>query len=236
MNRLPRPLLLGTTVALLAFTFFLLIAAGALRSGPLDALDKDIAQDMIHVSERQPMVRAFMIALTHSGGVEAMTVLAVLGVGWHGGRGQWRVAVGWALIVSCGAFLNQEMKTALNRERPPVEWRDAVVSETNESFPSGHAMGGAIGIGLLGYALVLRNPHRRSKTLTFLGLGVWVLLIGLSRVYLRAHWFSDVLGGFALGLAWLSLGLGVLESWRRRALRLQPQPALVVSAKPADVP
>ena len=164
-----------------------------------------------------------MIAFTESGGVAAMTILAVLGVVWQAwrGRGKARVAIGWALIVIGGALLNQIVKTAVQRERPPPEWRDPVVSETNESFPSGHAMGGTIGIGLLGYAFMLKDRHWRSKLLMILLLGAWVISIGLSRVYLRAHWFSDVLGGFTLGLAWLSLGLGMLETWRRGGVRSQ---------------
>ncbi len=76
-------------------------------------------------------------------------------------------------------------------------------------------MGGTIGIGLLGYAIMLRDRHWRTKLAIVLALGAWLMSIGFSRVFLRAHWFSDVLGGFFLGLAWLSLGLGILETWRR---------------------
>ena len=43
-----------------------------------------------------------------------------------------------------------------------------------------------------------------------------VLAVGFSRVYLRAHWFSDVVGGWSLGIAWLFLCLGWLERRRRR--------------------
>jgi membrane-associated phospholipid phosphatase len=211
----------GIAIALAAMAVFGEIARNALTDGPLVALDRAIAKEMMEASKDHAILRPIMIAMTQSGGVAAMTILVVLGVVWQGwrGRGKGRVAIGWALIVIGGAIVNQAVKTALQRERPPPEWRDRVVSETNESFPSGHAMGGTIGIGLLGYALMLQDRHWRSKLFIVLGLGAWVISIGLSRVYLRAHWFSDVLGGFTLGLAWLSLGLGILETWRRKGVR-----------------
>ena len=176
---------------------------------------------MKEAGERPGALRPIMIGVTNSGGVAAMTIMAVLGVVWESwrGHGKWRVAVGWAIIALGGSALNLGLKVSLQRERPPKEWRDRAIFETNESFPSGHAMGGTIGIGLLGYTLMLRDRHWRTKLAIVLGLGAWAMSIGWSRVYLRAHWFSDVLGGFTLGLAWLSLGLGIVETWRRRARR-----------------
>jgi undecaprenyl-diphosphatase len=209
---------IGAVFAFGAACVFAFIAWNALSDGPLVLLDKSIALHMKEADKEEGLFRAIVILITDSGGIAAMTILAVLGVLWEGwrGHGKWRVAVGWAVIVTGGAALNLGMKAALQRQRPPLEWRDPVVYETNESFPSGHAMGGAIGIGLLGYALMLRHRRWRTKLLIVLALGTWVMSIGFSRVYLRAHWFSDVLGGFALGLAWLSLGLGIVETWRRR--------------------
>ena len=217
MTKHNRPLVAGIIIACLATGLFILIAWNALAEGRLVTLDETIAKDMMRASQNHALLRRVMIIVTYSGGVAAMTVLAALGVIWESwrGHGKGRVAVGWALIMLGGALLNVTMKTSLQRERPPKEWRDEAVFETNKSFPSGHAMGGTIGIGLLGYAVMLRDRHWRTKLAILLVLGAWVMSIGFSRVYLRAHWFSDVLGGFILGLAWLSLGLGLLETWRR---------------------
>src|SRR5439155_1533495 len=51
------------------------------------------------------------------------------------------------------------------------------------------------------------------------GVPAMVLLIGFSRIYLRAHWFTDVLGGFAIGTFWVSLCITWVEVQRRRLLR-----------------
>jgi membrane-associated phospholipid phosphatase len=217
MPKLGRPLIVGIVIACLASGIFAVVAWNALEQGRLVTLDETIAQDMMKFGMEHGLFRRLMILVTYSGGVAAMAVLAALGVIWEGwsGHGKGRVAIGWAVIMIGGALLNQAVKTGLQRERPPLEWRDPAVHETNMSFPSGHAMGGTIGIGLLGYALMLRDRHWRTKLLIVLVLGAWVMTIGFSRIYLRAHWFSDVLGGFVLGVAWLSLGLGMLETWRR---------------------
>jgi undecaprenyl-diphosphatase len=217
----PIPLVAGCLIGCVAAGLFFVIALDVMNDGPLAALDKDIARDMVEASSSEPIVRSFLVAITHSGGIAAMSVLAALGVIWEGwrGLGKWRVAVGWALIMIGGALLNQGVKTYYGRQRPPRESRDVVATEINPSFPSGHAMGGTIGIGLLGYAIMLRPRRWQAKLLIVLVLVTWVGLIGFSRVYLRAHWFSDVLGGFALGAAWLSVGLGIVETWRRKSER-----------------
>jgi membrane-associated phospholipid phosphatase len=221
MPKAPGPLIAGCVIGCVAAGIFVAIATNALMDGPLVDLDHRIAQDMIDASSGQPTLRTIMVGVTHSGGTAAMAVLTALGVIWEGwrGLGKWRVAVGWALIMIGGALLNRAVKEYCHRERPPIERRDSAAPETSKSFPSGHAMGSTIGVGLLGYALMLRTWRLRTKLLIVLVLGAWVLSIGFSRIYLRAHWFSDVLGGFALGAAWLSVGLGILETWRRNAER-----------------
>ncbi len=154
MHHVYRPLVLGSGIAFVASLLFSVIAFNALEGGPLVALDEMIAREMRKSSSEHSILRAFMIAVTHSGGVAAMTILATLGVIWQGwrGRGKARVALAWAVIVATGGVLNLVLKESFQRERPPKEWRDPAISETNKSFPSGHAMGGTVGIGLLGYA------------------------------------------------------------------------------------
>jgi undecaprenyl-diphosphatase len=98
--------------------------------------------------------------------------------------------------------------------------RDPAVTETNESFPSGHAMGSLVGYGMLAYALFLDIRCRWCRAAILASVAMLVPAIGLSRIYLRAHWLSDVLAGFAIGAAWLSLWLGALEWYRQgRAAR-----------------
>ncbi len=178
--------------------------------GNLQDFDNGVALTMKENSGQTPFWRPFMIGLTLAGGIPAMFLLDTAGAIWQWRRGRRLVALAWVLICGGGALLDLGLKKSFDRERPPALWRDPFVQEKNESYPSGHAMGSTIGFGMLAFTLLLDERRRRTKVMIVAGLGILVLLIGCSRIYLRAHWFSDVLAGFAVGLAWLGLGLGFL--------------------------
>ena len=208
-----RPIRTGIAIACLSGCLFTAIAVNALVQGPLASLDTWVALDM-RDADQQGLIRTLMVALTSLGSVVGMTLLCSCGVAWHvwRGRNHWRTAAGWAFVMLAGALLIFGAKELFQRARPPLDWRDPVAMETNPSFPSGHAMGATMGFGFLGYALCLGQNCRRRRFAIALLLGALVVGIGVSRIYLRAHWLSDVVAGFALGLAWLSLCIGFLAA------------------------
>jgi len=204
---LPRSSWILLTVGPVLTIFFCFWALCALGNGALVEFDRDLARHFAEETGKDALERTIMIGITHSGGIPAMFTLALAGVVWQISRGDRRLAMAWAVIALSGGLLNQVLKKSFDRPRPPVEWRDAAVTETNESFPSGHSMGSMIGYSMLGFAL-LPQLRRRAAKAALIGLLVALIgLIGFSRIYLRAHWFSDVIGGFAVGAAWLAFGL-----------------------------
>lgn len=196
--------------------FFIVWAVLALGDGPLPEFDRKVARFFEADAAEHPLRRDVMVVFTDLGGVPFMFGLALVGVAWQAWRGDKQLAIAWALIAASGGLLNVALKKPLDRERPPVDWRDSAVHETNESFPSGHSMGAAIGYGLLGYAAVQALRRRELRSVVPPLLALHVGMIGFSRIYLRAHWFSDVIGGFTIGAAWLSLGLACLGCLRSR--------------------
>jgi undecaprenyl-diphosphatase len=109
-----------------------------------------------------------------------------------------------AAMIGGGKLLNVLLKDLFNRPRPV--W-DGVITERSPAFPSGHAMISLLTYGFLAILLwhVLRNRPSRLALIT--GAAVLVGLIGFSRVYLGVHYPTDVLGGYAMGGAWLSVCL-----------------------------
>lgn len=95
-------------------------------------------------------------------------------------------------------------KILINRPRPdPQIIHQLPPFQDTPSFPSGHVL---FFIGLLGYLLYLSHlylPLGLSRLLIQITLGLLILLMGISRIYVGAHWFSDILGAYLLGLVWL---------------------------------
>ena len=114
------------------------------------------------------------------------------------------------------------------------------VETLNASFPSGHALLSTVFYLTLGVMLTRAFPRKRMKAYV-LGCGVLIaLLIGLTRIYLGAHWASDVLAGWAVGAAWamaLWLVAYVVERLqkRRHAPLQDEQPLETADADPTKV-
>ncbi len=150
--------------------------------------------------------------LTDFGGVATCFMVAVMGCVWQWSHQRCRVAIAWLLIVTSGAIFNHyAAKKSFNRSRPPVDVRANFVREVDESYPSGHSAGSTIGYGLLAFMLLPWQRRQVSRVVTVLLLASLVVAIAFSRVYLRAHYFSDVVAGVILGLAWLFLGLAFIH-------------------------
>jgi undecaprenyl-diphosphatase len=123
-----------------------------------------------------------------------------------------------ALSAGGGAIINRVFKVLIARPRPTAELVGFAYRSDELSFPSGHVVFYVCYFGFLffaAYALLPRGTRRRRAALALAALPV--LLIGLSRVYLRAHWPSDVLGAYLLSGLWLAFSLELYRRWKRRA-------------------
>lgn len=95
--------------------------------------------------------------------------------------------------------INRIIKFVVKRPRPDKIYH--MVTETNFSFPSGHSMSAMAGYGL--FIIELKNSEWRYRKVGIFFLAVMIFLIGLSRIYLGVHYFSDVIGGFLLSLSYI---------------------------------
>lgn len=118
--------------------------------------------------------------------------------------------------VSLGAVINRLLKDLIARPRPSDELVNVITQYRHESFPSGHVVFFVEYFGFLFFLayVLLRRGRLRRASLVFLGL--LITLVGLSRVYMGAHWPSDAVGAYLAGGLWLML---MIEVYRRLKAR-----------------
>jgi membrane-associated phospholipid phosphatase len=125
--------------------------------------------------------------------------LAMVVIGWMGG------SLIWSWIIQY-----------FNRPRPAEQV--GIPVHSIPSFPSGHTMFAALALGLLAYLLVPTMPSLFWKWAAALAAILTMLFIGFSRLLEGGHYLSDVIAGYALGIAWGALVYTLLEGFvvRRR--------------------
>ena len=123
---------------------------------------------------------------------------------------RWREATFAGVSLGGSALLNMATKQFFQRDRPAL-W-ESIAPEHTFSFPSGHAMGSAT----LAMVVVLLCWHTRFRWPVVVLAALFALAVGVSRIYLGVHYPSDILGGWAAGVAWVSGVYLVLYRIRER--------------------
>jgi len=137
---------------------------------------------------------------------------------WLAIRRRWRAFATWVITWAAAELILTAAKAFFHRGRPPL----SLVDVRGLSFPSGHAVAGAATAVALVLVLLPAGPARRRWEFVAIG---FAFVMALSRVYLNAHWFSDVVAGVLLG-AGVALGsAGLVTEVRDIALRRKAQAA-----------
>ncbi len=129
-------------------------------------------------------------------------LVAIAGLAFRAGRRSWTALVLLGASYAGGEAFFQILKAVIRRPRPPAAL--AIGHFAGTALPSGHATLSVAVWGMLAALAAGAAPRFRSGVAAWAGAAVIVVLVGLTRLYLGAHWLSDVLAGWALGALWLA--------------------------------
>jgi membrane-associated phospholipid phosphatase len=190
-----RALLFRTTLILFSAGFTLLtFLIATVPSFPID-LQITKAIQLFH----SPVFAFLMTAVSWPGfGPQSIVIAALIALLRYGLGLRWEaVTAAFATLIPLG--VNFLVKILVQRPRPTLDLVNVFTALSSYSFPSGHVMFYLGFFGFIGFLVfsLMRSSFKRTLTLTLLGLPM--VLIGASRIYLGAHWASDVLGAYLLG-------------------------------------
>ncbi|ODU23992.1 MAG: hypothetical protein ABS95_02555 [Verrucomicrobia bacterium SCN 57-15] len=178
---------------------------------PLTVIDKQAAnwfhEHAIPVVTKAAIVTTFLGSPPFLGGASLATALFLTWRRW------WHRLLALVLTMGGGSLLIILLKTIFHRQRPIFE--NPLITVTSYSFPSGHVMGSTLFYLFVAGIISVSIKQWRWRVLTFLTAFTFVLLVGLTRTYLGAHYLSDVMGAMAAGVAWLVFSVTAVESLRR---------------------
>jgi membrane-associated phospholipid phosphatase len=210
-NTLRLNLFLGFILCVAAVLLFATLAKSIVSSGQIVQYDQRIATDL-HASASPNETMAFKL-ITLLGFQGLWIVVAGLAIYLLYKRHFAQLTV-WLIGYLGGELLNAALKMVFNRPRPV--FTDPLLTAANASFPSGHAMASLVVYGLLTFLILIRMRKTILRLAIILVAITLIVLIGISRIYLGVHYFSDVMGGYIVGSAWLIVCISALNFFERK--------------------
>lgn len=197
--------LLAVCLLAIAWAWFALLATLLVGSEPL-ALDRNLYEAMRQL--RNPLADRLMAGLASIGDAQVLAPAAGLALLFLLWRRRWIAAAHWLAALAFGLALTAGLDAFIDMPRPPT-------APAGFGFPSIAVTMTTITFGFFAVLIARELPGRR-RVWPYLVSGAVVAVLGFARLYLGAHWLSDVVGGVLLGVAWL-LVLGI--AYRRHVAR-----------------
>ena len=196
---------------LVAGGMFLAIAEDVVTGDPLVLLDARLA-NWLHAHASAKLTQFFLqVSLIH--GVAAICAYTAALAALLALQRDWYWVQRVALIVPTGMLFNTVLKYSYQRMRPSFD--DPLVTLSTYSFPSGHTAGATLFYGIFAVVLFSRLRSYAVRTAFLAGAALVVTLVAFSRMYLGAHYLSDVLAAACASVAWIAFGLIALPRFRR---------------------
>ncbi|MFC6318287.1 phosphatase PAP2 family protein [Corynebacterium gerontici] len=180
-------------IAALLVALTALVYLSATRQGVLSLFDETLLD--ISANDRNTTAAQTVTWFTNIGTTAFTAPIATVLVLWL----SWKLQQWWPIAITIVAATCSVLTTTLVKEwlgRPRPEHVFAVAPfEYAPSFPSGHTLNAVVVFGIIAMLYASRRAY--------IAAGIYIVLMGASRIWLGHHWFSDVLAGWLLGIAWL---------------------------------
>jgi membrane protein DedA with SNARE-associated domain/membrane-associated phospholipid phosphatase len=171
----------------------------------VDGLLSNLNQYIHHTLQnlRSPFMDYLMVMITELGDTLVLTSVFSVILVWLLWQHRWQAAGHWAAAAGFALVLTQSLKLSTHVLRPIGLYEGASAF----SFPSGHTSLSMVIYGFLA-VLIAHELSYQMRKIVYAVTGILILTIGFSRLYLGAHWFTDVMGGILFGMVWVAL-LGI---------------------------
>jgi len=178
----------------ISWAWFALLVMVLMRGEPL-ALDLAVFDTMYGL--RSPLADPLLAALASLGDAWVLAPAALLTLAWLTWRRRWMAAGYWLAALGFGLALTTLLDVVIDMPRPPT-------APSGFGFPSIQVTMATVTFGFFA-VMIARELPGRSRVWPYLLAATVVAMLGFARLYLGAHWLSDVVGGALLGVVWLLL-------------------------------
>ncbi|MGD0004845.1 MAG: phosphatase PAP2 family protein [Anaerolineaceae bacterium] len=190
--------------------------------GPLLAWDRAIANTLPAIGlQSPPFVKDIMVAGFYTG-KEVVTVLTILFSLYFLYKRYWQelamMAIGW---IGSALFFNA-LSMLIGRARPPTQiW----IIVNIPGFPSGHAVSVVVFYGLMAYLLAPKMPSAVWNVVVVAAALLIIGFVGFSRIFTGGHYLTDILAGYAVGIAWSGVVYTLIENYfqKRRSRNVKKE-------------
>jgi membrane-associated phospholipid phosphatase len=200
--------IIGIVMFLIGGAIFGALAYNVSTKGPLLQWDVPITTELHQEAVKEPPRIIELLTFGFFVGKELVQVIAIILALYFLHKRFWRELAMLLVGLGGGALIWYFLIGIFNRPRPAAQIGIVV---TDPSFPSGHVITAVLAYGLLAYLFVPKMPSLFWKWVVVLASLLTILYIGFSRLVLGGHYLTDLLAGYALGIAWAGLVYTLIE-------------------------